>query len=69
MSKYDVTVYYTYCKTFKGIEADSFEDAADKACIMGQKLHKDELDFVDYQNCEVARLDKNGIPVEYETID
>lgn len=54
--------------TFDNIEAESFEDAANKAYDMGAKCRKDELDFVGYQNCEVARLDENGNPVEYDTI-
>lgn len=68
MSKFNVTVYYTYCVSYHDIEAETYEEAADKAYEMGAKCKKSDLDFVDYQNCEVARLDENGNPVEYETI-
>lgn len=68
MDKFRATVYYTYCVTFDNIEAESFEDAANKAYDMGAKCRKDELDFVDYQDCEVAKLDENGNPLEYDTI-
>lgn len=68
MGKFNVTVYYTYCVTFDNIEADSYEDAANKAYDMGAKCKMEDLDFVDYQNCEVAKLDNEGNPVEYATI-
>lgn len=69
MGKFKATVYYTYCVTFDNIEADSYEEAANKAYDMGAKCKKEDLDFVDYQNCEVAMLDDEGKPVEYATID
>lgn len=68
MGKFNVTVYYTYCVTFDNIEADSYEDAANKAYDMGAKCNREDLDFVDYQNCEVAKLDNEGNPIEYATI-
>lgn len=68
MDKFKVTVYYTYSVTFDNIEADSYEDAADKAYDMGAKCKKGDLDFVDYQNCEIARLDADGHVAEIITM-
>lgn len=69
MDKFKATVYYTYCVTFDNIEADSYEDAADKAYDMGAKCKNTDLDFVDYQNCEIARLDADGHVVELITME
>lgn len=69
MDKFKATVYYTYCVTFDNIEADSYEDAADKAYDMGAKCKHTDLDFVDYQNCEIAKLDADGHVVELMTIE
>ena len=57
MAKYEVKCYYQYVGSVE-VEADSIEEAYEKGFAICDKMHTQDLDYVDYMDAEV--VDEDG---------